>query len=79
MKRNSKVEYYKKCFENDKNILNNIWKGIRSTVNINTKSRKDIQIINNKGKTLTDPLKIAQIFMEYFSNIGPKIAKNFKD
>ena len=75
MKRNSKVEYYNKYFDNNKNKLNKIWKGIRSIVNINTKSRKGIQIITNNGKKLTDPSKIAQIFIEYFSNVGKEIDK----
>ena len=59
-------------FENNRNKWNNIWKGIRSIVNINTKSRKDIQIINNKGSRLTDlyrnqSLKKTSIFAILFS------------
>ena len=49
MKRDSKIEYYKKFFENNKNKMSSIWKGIRTIVNINSKSKRDIKIINNKG------------------------------
>ena len=75
MKRNNKVEYYKKYFENNNNKLNNIWERYTVIVNINTKSRKDIQIINNKCNKLTTPLKITQIYIEYFSNLGSEIDK----
>ena len=61
MKRDSKIEYYKKFFENNKYKVSSIWKGIRIIVNINSKSK----IINNKGVKLTDPLKIAKLFNEH--------------
>ena len=35
--------------------LSNIWKGIRSIVNINKSSRRDIKLLNNNGDTICDP------------------------
>ena len=83
MKRDSKIEYYKKFFENNKNKMSSIWKGIRTIVNINSKSKRDIKIINNKG---VNPLKIAKLFNEHYVNVGltidkkiPKAIKKFQD
>ena len=56
--------------------MSSIWKGIRTIVNIiNSKSKRDIKIINNKGVKLTDPLKIAKLFNEHYVNVGPTIDK----
>ena len=46
--------------------MSSIWKGIRTIVNIHSKSKRDIKIINNKGVKLTDPLKIAKLFDEHY-------------
>ena len=42
LKRDSKLEYYHKFFEENKKKSSAIWKGIRSKVNINNTLRKDI-------------------------------------
>ena len=44
LKRDNKLEYYKKFFDSNKSKLSSIWKGISSTVNINNTSKKDIII-----------------------------------
>ena len=44
LKRNSKLDYYKDVFESNKNKMSNIWKGIRSIVNLNNNSKEDIKI-----------------------------------
>ena len=46
-----KLEYYKKFFYSNKSKLLSIWKGIRSIVNINNTSKKDIMLLNSKGKS----------------------------
>ena len=43
LKRISKKEYYTKYFEKFKNKTSSIWKGIRSLVQINSNSRRDIE------------------------------------
>ena len=43
MKRENKIDYYKKYFELNKNKASSIWKGIRSIVNIQNSSKKDIK------------------------------------
>ena len=75
MKRQSKIDYYKKYFEVNKSKSKSIWKGIRSIVNINSNSRRDIKLLNEDGKFITDSKKIANTFNKYFVNIGPEIDK----
>ena len=75
LKRNSKIEFYKNYFQMNTNKLSAVWKGIRALVNLNTKTRKDIKIIDVKGANITDPKNIAQHFNEYFTNVGPSIDK----
>ena len=75
MKRQSKIDYYKKYFEVNKSKSKSIWKGIRSIVNINSNSRRDIKLINEDGKFITDSKKIANTFNKYFVSIGPEIDK----
>ena len=73
MKRESKIDYYKKYFEVNKNNASSIWKGIRSIVNIQNSSKKDIILLNDKGKNIHDPKKITELFNKYFVNVGPNI------
>ena len=73
MKRESKIDYYKKYFEVNKNKASSIWKGIRSIVNIQNSSKKDIKLLNDKGKNIYDPKKITELFNKYFVNVGPNI------
>ena len=78
LKRQSKTNYYKEFFQINRNKSSMLWKGIRSLVNINNSSKKDIKLINNKGKNITDPKVIADLFNEYFINIGPSIDNMIK-
>ena len=74
LKRNSKLDYYKDFFESN-NKMSNIWKGIRSIVNLNNNSKKDIKMLNMNGKKVTDPQKIVNLFNEHYANVGPNIEK----
>ena len=73
LKRQSKSNYYKEYFEVHKNKSSMLWKGIRSLVNISNSSKKDIKLLNNKGNNVSDPKVIAELFNDYFINIGPNI------
>ena len=75
MKRDAKTKYYQHYFETYKWKSSKVWKGIKSIVNLNNTSKKDISLIDNKGFTVTDPSKIANLFNNYFVNIGPSIDK----
>ena len=58
IKRESKIDYYTKYFEVNKNKAPSIWKGIRSIVNIQNSSKKDIKLLNDKSKNISDHKKI---------------------
>ena len=73
MKRDSKIDYYRKYFEVNKNKASSIWKGIRSIVNIQNSSKKDIKLLNDKGSNISDPKKIVDLFNKYFVKVGPNI------
>ena len=34
--------------------------------------RKDINLLNDKGKNVSDPTKIAELLNKYFASVGPK-------
>ena len=53
----------------------NVWKGIRSIVNLNNTPKKDIKILIKHGKKATDPQKIVNLFNEHYVNVGPNIEK----
>ena len=73
MKRDSKIDYYRKYFEANKNKASSIWKGIMSIVNIHNSSKKDIKLLNDKGSNISDPKKIVDLFNKYFVKVGPNI------
>ena len=73
MKRDSKIDYYRKYFEANKNKASSTWKGIKSIVNIQNSSKKDIKLLNDKGSNISDPKKIADLFNKYFVKVGPNI------
>ena len=75
MKWDSKMDYYKKFFNSNKNKMSTIWKGIKSIVNINNTSKKDIKILDKNGKKITDRQKIVNLFNNQYANVGPNIDK----
>ena len=77
-KRDSKTNYYKEFFESNKKKSSMLWKGIKSLVNVNNSTKKDIKLMNDKGKNISDPKMIAELFNNYFVNIGPSIDNNIK-
>ena len=50
-----------------------IWKSIKSIVNIKAVFKKDISLINDNGTEITEQCKIANIFNNFFVNIGSNI------
>jgi len=75
LKRDSKKEYYKSYFEQCRSKSSSIWKGIRSLVKIKNHSRKDIKLIDDNGNNVSDPTKVANLFNDFFINVGMDIDK----
>ena len=74
----SKQKYYERFFKNNLNNLKNIWKGIRNLIAIKHSSASNAHMLTHKGATVTDPLRIANIFNDYFSSIAKKTKTNIK-
>ena len=60
-------------FATNSNKVANIWKGIRSLIKLSHSSRKEISLLNDNRKTITDPLKISTYFNQNFVSMGPNI------
>ena len=50
--------------------LKNIWIGIRSLIVVENSFASDIHMLTHKAAAVTDPLRIATIFNDYFSSIA---------
>ena len=59
------VDYYQRFFDDNIKKSSVIWKGIRSIVNINNTCRKDVKLLNDKGKNVCNLTKIAEILNKY--------------
>ena len=72
-KRQGKKEHNKAKFEKNKNKARDIWKGIRSLVNIKAPKTSSIKLMDEDGNLISDPTKIANIFNDHYSTIGEKV------
>ena len=73
--RAAKRNYFEKKFEDCKSNMKSTWRLLNEIIN-KRKSRNMVQssfIIDNKE--ITDPMEIASHFCEFFTNIGPNLAK----
>ena len=67
-----------------KNKFSEIWKGIRTLVNIKSSKRTNIKLLDCNNNLVSDPQKMSNTFNDHFSTIGSKIEQilslgNFKD
>ena len=73
----SKIDYFQKYFETNKTNMKIRWLGIRSIVNVKTKSQlSQISHLLENGKQVDDPVKLANMLDNYFMNIGGNIDKS---
>ena len=85
-KRDSKKSHYAAYFEKNRNKASDIWKGIRSLVNIKPTKATSIKLFDENKNLISDPRKIVNVFNDHFSTIGTKVQQkipvehgNFKD
>ena len=77
--RQNKKAYYNKYFTENKDNLQKIWKGIKEVINIKSKNyNHPTCIIDENKSTVTDPLKIANSFNNYYTSIASNILKKRK-
>ena len=85
-KRESKVECFSRFFEKNRNKSSEIWKGIKSLIQMKSTSKQSIRLMDKHNNLFSDHLAIANKFNDYFSTIGsfveqkiPNITGNYKD
>ena len=70
----SKRKYYNQYFLENSNDIKRVWNGIKQIIHCKPKaSQKAVRTIKNDVE-LIDPLKIAEAFNTYFSNVGGNLA-----
>ena len=74
--RKAKREYFKTYFESNVNNMKKTLKGIKDIINLNSKSGDQITKLNQNGKIIDNDYEMANIFDNYFTNIGPQLDKN---
>ena len=72
-KRQGKRNYYELRFEKNKNKSKDIWKGIRSLVNVKAPKTSSIKLMDENSNLISDPSQIANIFNNHYSTIGSKV------
>ena len=72
-KRQGKKAHNALQFEKNKNNAKDIWKGIRSLVNIKSPKSSCIKVMDENNNLISDPTKIANIFNDHFSSLGSKV------
>jgi Notch-like protein len=72
-KRQSKKAYFTALFEKNKNAVSNIWKCIRSLVNLKPSKKSSIKLMDEDQNMISDSKTIAKIFNDHFSALGAKV------
>ena len=67
-----KTKYYNHYFEANWNSIKNTWKGIKFILNIKNTSPDIPKTLTIDGTTISNPMKISNIFNNYFSSIARK-------
>ena len=72
-----KDNYYQKFFKENKNNLIQVWKNIKSPTNFKSKGKhNNVNSLHiGKGKVISDPLEICNLFNKHFTAIAGKIDK----
>lgn len=71
----SKTNYLKKYFLCNSNNIKKIWSGIRSIINISKVKADFIPILNENGKVIDNLSAIANIFNNFFVDVGINTGK----
>lgn len=79
IKQKSKKDYYHSQFTKYKNNLKTTWKIIGNLIKRKNKNQMSPTRIIQGGRTFTNQNEIAEMFNNYFVNVGPNLAKKFPD
>ena len=71
----SKQDHFKAYFEEQSTNIKKTWEGIRKLVNVKKPTNFSISQLSINGKTIDDPIAIANGFNNFFVNVGPETEK----
>lgn len=74
--KNAKNQYYKTKLNQSGNNFKKIWEVMDEAVNINKQMPKVTSILKPTNELTTDNKEIANVFVNYFTNIGKNMQKN---
>ena len=74
--RTAKKQYYENKLSENKTNIKQTFKYLNEIINRKQSKPKATSLFTYENQDLTDPTEIANKFCQYFSNIGPKLAKN---
>ena len=77
-KRKLKSDYYAAKFKKREGNIRDTWKGINEVLNRKGKSSDYPTHLIDKGRIIKDDVEIAECFNNFFTNIGPELAKEIK-
>ena len=69
----AKRDYYKTFFDNNINNMKKTWKGIKDILNLKSKDDQHISQIYHNNKTISNEKDIANVFNNFFTNIGTNL------
>ena len=72
-KRIAKKKFQIEQFEKNKRKSSDVWKNIRSLVNIKPTKSTNIKLIDENDNLISDPGTIGNIFNDHFSTLGAKV------
>ena len=77
-KRKLKSDYYAAKFKKREGNIRDTWKGINEVLNRKGKASDYPTHLISNGKIIKDDKEIAECFNNFFTNIGPELAKEIK-
>ena len=72
--RSAKRSYYDNKFESAKQDLRLTWKLLNEVINKHKSTPSLFLSFKSEGRSITDPVEVADRFCKYFTNIGPNLA-----
>ena len=76
LKRNMKINYFKRQLEANKHNIKNTWQILRSAINKTNDKSNLPQTFNIDGNNVTNTFKIAESFNKFYANIGKSTSDN---
>ena len=73
--RENKIKYYNRHFTVHNSNMKKMWSGIRSIIKMNKKAGFSISHLTQNEKEISDLMKMADIFNNYFVNVAQKLMR----